>query len=57
MSYQTRRGFINRIMGAGVGMSVLSLSSFTLKGKKKLNHLTSQLPVIDEVDICVLGGS
>ena len=57
MSYQTRRGFINKIMGAGLGMSVLSLSSFTLKGKKKLNHLESRLSVIDEVDICVLGGS
>jgi len=44
-------------MGAGLGMSALSLFSFDLKGKKKLNHLTSQLPVIDEVDICVLGGS
>ena len=57
MSYQTRRGFINKIMGAGLGMSALSLFSFDLKEKKKLNHLTSQLPVIDEVDICVLGGS
>ncbi len=57
MSNQTRRGFINKIMGASLGISALSLSSFTLKEKNKRNHLESQLPVIEEVDICVLGGS
>ena len=57
MNNQTRRGFINNIIGAGLGISALSLSSFTTKEKKKMNYLQSPLPVIDEVDICVLGGS
>ncbi len=57
MNNQTRRGFINNIIGAGLGISALSLSSFTTKQKKKMNYLESTLPVIDEVDICVLGGS
>lgn len=57
MNNQSRRRFINSIIGASVGIGSLSLSSFTPKKEKKANPLKSTLPVLNEVDICVLGGS
>jgi ribulose 1,5-bisphosphate synthetase/thiazole synthase len=47
----SRRGFVKTIVKGGIGMGVLSSMSFMGK-KSKAN-----LPVIREVDICVLGGS
>jgi hypothetical protein len=57
MNNQNRRGFLHSIIGAGLGISALSLSSFTSRENRKRYHPDSQLPVIDEFDICVLGGS
>ena len=50
MNNQTRRGFINKFISGSVGIG--SIFSFPLIHKKE-----SLLPIIKEVDICVLGGS
>jgi hypothetical protein len=50
MKTQSRRGFINNLVTGSVGIGSIPMLSFTSREKRKL-------PVIDEVDICVLGGS
>jgi hypothetical protein len=56
MNNQNRRRFISSIMSGGLGLGALSLSSFSLKEKKPY-PVQSKLPVLNEFDICVLGGS
>jgi len=56
MKNQSRRRFINSMVGSGVGLGALPLMSFVPKGKAQKNT-GDKLPVINEVDICVLGGS
>ena len=52
---QTRRNFLNRLLG-GVGVS--ALSSFTAcNGSTQWKATPMELPVVEEVDICILGGS
>ena len=52
---QTRRNFLNRLLG-GVGVSVLS--SFTAcSGNSQWKTTRMELPVVEDVDICILGGS
>jgi hypothetical protein len=57
MKRQTRRGFINSLVGAGVGLQTRSLGTFNPESHMKKDRPGNRLPVIDEVDICVLGGS
>jgi len=56
MKNQSRRRFINSMVGSGVGLGALPLMSFVPKEKAHKNT-SDKLPVINEVDICVLGGS
>jgi hypothetical protein len=56
MKNQSRRRFINSMVGSGVGLGALPLMSFVPKVKAAKNA-SDKLPVINEVDICVLGGS
>lgn len=56
MKSRSRRWFIDRIINGGIAAGALSLSSFTSRYKTRGISLTD-LPVINEVDICVLGGS
>ena len=50
---QTRRNFLNRLLG-GVGVSVLS--SFTAcSGNSQWKTTRMELPVVEDVDICILG--
>ncbi|MDR1523852.1 MAG: FAD-dependent oxidoreductase [Tannerella sp.] len=51
MKNHSRRGFVKTMVNGGMSLGILSSLSFTGK-KPKVN-----LPVIREVDICVLGGS
>lgn len=52
---QTRRNFLNRLLG-GVGVS--ALSSFTAcSGNIQWKNIRMELPVVEDVDICILGGS
>ncbi|MGV8093489.1 MAG: FAD-dependent oxidoreductase [Mangrovibacterium sp.] len=55
MNHQTRRRFFTTIATGGIGLSVMSSLSFS--GRKTRRSGESALPVIREVDICVLGGS
>jgi hypothetical protein len=55
MNHQTRRRFFTTIATGGIGLSALSSLSFS--GRKTRRSGESALPVIREVDICVLGGS
>jgi hypothetical protein len=56
MSNNSRRIFLNRVIGGSLGLGVLSAFSFTPKEKKN-KHDPKSLPVYNEVDICILGGS
>ncbi len=56
MSKDSRRKFINKIIGGSIGFGAISSMSFALKDKTNSSSL-KELPVINEVDICVLGGS
>jgi hypothetical protein len=54
MNNHSRRRFINTIVGGGIG----SLASCSFPSKNaEVKMIESKLPVISEVDICVLGGS
>jgi len=56
MGINSRRGFLNNIIAGSLGLGVISSFSFVPKGRK--NNVSSKgLPVYNEVDICVLGGS
>lgn len=48
MKKQSRRHFLNSVVGGSIGLGTLPLMSFNVKEK---------LPISNEVDICVLGGS
>lgn len=56
MKKQSRRWFINNLVGNGIGLGVLPFFSFAPKEKTNKNT-NDKLPVINDVDICVLGGS
>lgn len=53
---KSRRSFIGNLLGGGIGLGAFSSLSFTRKSdaSREAGH---SLPVIREVDICVLGGS
>lgn len=52
MKTQSRREFINNLVTGSLGIGSMSIFSFaTTQREKRI------LPIIDEVDICVLGGS
>ena len=55
MNFNSRRGFIHRIIAGGVGLGLLPSTFLACSAEEKtgVNHL----PVYKEVDICVLGGS
>ena len=56
MSKNSRRNFLNGIIGGGLGLGALSTLSF-IPAEKKNKASSKPLPVYNEVDICVLGGS
>ena len=56
MSNNSRRKFLNCVIGGGLGLGAISSLAFAPKEKK--NKISPKaLPVYNEVDICVLGGS
>jgi hypothetical protein len=57
MTYSSRRRFINRIVGSSLGMSAFSSLAFAERKDKTNAVQAKNLPVLDDVDICVLGGS
>ena len=57
MKKQGRRTFINNIIGGSLALQMLPLVSSGQKDKKNQKIQDIGLPVTDEVDICVLGGS
>jgi ribulose 1,5-bisphosphate synthetase/thiazole synthase len=56
MNQNSRRKFIGNIVGGGIGIGAISSMSFVSKDKKD-RGFPKKLPVVKEVDICVLGGS
>ncbi len=56
MKSESRRKFMNAAIGGGFGIGMFSLSSFST-GANRYIPKVRKLPVINEVDICVLGGS
>ena len=56
INIRSRRKFINNIIGGGIGLSAFSGLSFVSKDKKSKNS-SKKLPVYNNVDICILGGS
>ena len=56
MKKQSRRRFINNALYGGLGIGTLSFCSSPSKEKVGKNE-AGKIPVINEVDICVLGGS
>lgn len=56
MNQNSRRKFIGNIVGGGIGLGAISSMSFVSKDKKD-SSFPKKLPVVNEVDICVLGGS
>ncbi len=56
MTKNSRRKFINKIIGGSIGLGAMSSMSFSLKNITD-REFSKKLPVINEVDICVLGGS
>lgn len=56
MGINTRRTFINNIIGGSLGLGAVSAISFVPKDKKNKGPLKT-LPVYNDVDICILGGS
>ena len=55
MQNQSRRRFINKFLGVTVGASALPVFSFS--SKEKIKPSKNTLPVLNDFDICVLGGS
>ncbi len=55
MTNHSRRRFINKLFGGTVGASALPVFSFPPKEKSRTSK--NSLPVLNEFDICVLGGS
>ena len=56
MKVNTRRNFINNILKGSIGVSTVASLSFSSSNSNKRKNQKS-LKVINEVDICVLGGS
>ncbi len=56
MKSNSRRRFIGNIIGGSIGVGALSFCSFPSKDKSS-GKSDKEMPVIKEVDICVLGGS
>jgi thioredoxin reductase len=56
MKNHSRRKFVNSIVGGSFGIGALPLFSFSPKAEENILG-RRELPVINEVDICVLGGS
>jgi hypothetical protein len=56
MKNNSRRKFISNIVGGGLGLGALPLFSFNSE-TRGFSPADSEMPVINEVDICVLGGS
>lgn len=56
MKNQSRRKFINSLVGNGIGLGVFPLFSFAPKENPNKNT-SNKLQVVKEVDICILGGS
>lgn len=52
MSNHSRRRFLNNVIGGSLGLGAISTLSFAPKREKN-----KALPVYNDVDICVLGGS
>ena len=55
MKSHSRRKFIGSVLSGGVGIGALSICPAPLIYKR--SEPKKELPVINEVDICVLGGS
>jgi len=56
MKNRSRRSFINKLIGGSIGIGALYSCTSPSK-ENKAESTGSKLPVIKEVDICVLGGS
>lgn len=56
MKNQSRRKFVGKIVTGGIGIGTLSYCS-SPSATKRGDGTNGTLPVINEVDICVLGGS
>ena len=56
MNNQSRRRFIGNIIGGSIGIGALSFCSSPSKEKGQ-DKSSKGLPVINDVDICILGGS
>ncbi len=56
MSTNSRRRFLNNVVGGSLGIGAMSALSFIPKNNND-SSLPDKLPVYKEVDICVLGGS
>jgi hypothetical protein len=56
MNQNSRRKFMRSIVGGSIGLGAMSSMSFVSKDKKD-SGFAKKLPVVKEVDICVLGGS
>lgn len=52
----TRRKFLNNLLNGSLAVGTLPAFSFTSKEKRK-RITENNIPVYNEVDICVLGGS
>ncbi|MDR1919838.1 MAG: FAD-dependent oxidoreductase [Tannerellaceae bacterium] len=55
MNIHSRRRFINRILKGSIGLGALSSTGLSCSAKSEGKH--RDLPVLREVDLCVLGGS
>ena len=56
MKSQSRRHFVGSIVGGSIGIGALTFCSSNSEDKSG-DAVSSKMPVINEVDICVLGGS
>lgn len=57
MKIHSRRTFLNNMWKGSIGLGMLGPLSSCGGYEQKTKRETKQLPVIDEVDICILGGS
>lgn len=57
MKIHSRRTFLNNMWKGSIGLGMLGPLSSCGGYEQKIKRETKQLPVIDEVDICILGGS
>ena len=57
MKLHSRRRFLNNICVGSVGLGVLGSISSCVEYGTNTKASSVNLPIIDEVDICILGGS